>query len=117
MRMAPGKTLMFNKQRRAALTSRALSRGRSGRPALCGAAHAVSADSGQRLRRHLLRAADGSFARFPVSFLQGFQDARKGSVSAVRRTVGSNELADLLQVRGVKAIPVELCLQKERFQT
>ena len=52
----------------AALTSRALSRGRSDRPALCGAAHAVSADSGQRLRRHLLRATDGSFARFPVRF-------------------------------------------------
>ena len=51
-----------------------------------------------------------------MSFLQGFQDALEGSVSAVRRTVGSNELADLLQVRGVKAIPVELRLQKERFQ-
>ena len=52
-----------------------------------------------------------------MSFLQGFQvSARKGSVSAVRLTVGSNELADLLQVRGVKAIPVELRLQKERFQ-
>jgi hypothetical protein len=31
----------------------------------------------------------------------------------VRLTVGSNELADLLQVRGVKANPVELRLQKE----